>query len=121
MKSFTVHLPWPPKALSPNARSHWGMVKARAKYRKECGWNAIAAGLGRIKADELHLTVTFFPPDDRKRDRDNCIGAFKSGQDSIADVTGIDDSRFLVTYAQMQPPIRPRGMVKVELSWDEAG
>jgi hypothetical protein len=35
---MTLHLPWPPKELSPNARVHWAKKSKAAKaYRLQCG------------------------------------------------------------------------------------
>ncbi len=90
----TVCLPWPPKELSPNARTHWA-TKARIakRYRTTCH---ILAKQARLVTHEgtLDVVVTFFPPDRRHRDDDNCTGAFKPGRDGVADALGVDDSRF---------------------------
>jgi crossover junction endodeoxyribonuclease RusA len=98
-KPVTVLLPWPPSELNPNSRAHWA-VKARAvkKYRAECGWALKAIALRKVAAARLTLDIVFNPPDNRRRDRDNMIAAFKAAQDSIADVTGVDDSMFETSY-----------------------
>lgn len=94
-----IRLPWPKRELSPNARVHH-FPKARAvkAYRTGCAWEAKAQGAGRIKADRLPVTITFHPPDNRRRDRDNLIASFKAGADGIADVIGVDDSKWEPTY-----------------------
>lgn len=104
-----VTLPWPKRELSPNARVHH-FVKARAvkAYRTGCAWEAKAAGLHRIDADSLAVSITFHPPDARRRDRDNLIAAFKSGADGIADVLGVDDALWVPTYAIGAPVERGR-------------
>jgi crossover junction endodeoxyribonuclease RusA len=95
---MTVTLPYPPAKLSPNARLHWrAKAKAVKSYRAECGFELLAQGVNRMPS--VSLKLTFCPPDRRRRDRDNAIHAFKAGQDAIADITGIDDSQFQVTYA----------------------
>ena len=95
-----ISLPYPPTTLSPNARKHWA-VKSRATrgYRYDCAMSAKSQGLGKLEGDMLYLRVIFCPPNKRRRDYDNAIAAFKAGQDALADVTGIDDSNFRVTYA----------------------
>jgi hypothetical protein len=115
-----LFLPFPPKALSPNgSHGHWAAKSRPTKaYRTQCGWELIAGGLGKIKAESLGVVITFFPPR-AGMDLDNCIRRFKAGQDAIADVTGINDRNFVVSYPPLAAPIRPDGMVKIELSWAE--
>ena len=102
----SVCLPWPPKELSPNARTHWA-TKARIakRYRATCH---ILAKQARLQAGEgpIHLVVTFAPPDRRHRDDDNCTGAFKAGRDGVADAMGVDDSRFRVTASISTEPVK---------------
>lgn len=103
---LTFSLPFPPSGLNPNRsrRDHWAKTaKARKAYRDACGWECKAWGVNRFKADEVHLHIEFHPPDNRRRDRDNLIAAFKAGQDAIAEILGVDDSTIHVTYAPMQP------------------
>ena len=99
-----VSLPWPSPALSPNARTHWATkAKAVAKYRAACGWAAKAAGLRPIEADALAVAVTFHAPDRRPRDLDNMLASFKAGADALADVLGVDDSRWTLTLRRGEP------------------
>ena len=96
-----AQLPWPPSCLSPNARIHWAPKRAAtAKYRADCAWASRAAGIfdGMILPDPLPMTITFCPPNKRRRDRDNLIASFKAGQDGLSDAIGLDDSRFVPTY-----------------------
>ena len=110
-----VVMPWPPKALSPNARVHWSVKSKAAKaYRAECGWQCKAAKLVAPETDgRLHLWLDFYPPDKRHRDDDNMIAAFKSGRDGIADALGIDDKRFIC-----HPYVKDQigGMIKVRIT-----
>lgn len=98
---LTVTLPWPGKALSPNARLHWSRKSAAMKrYRSDC-WKLTLGATGASPSglpDQIPLAITFCPPDRRRRDRDNLIASFKAGQDGIADALGVDDSRFVPTY-----------------------
>ena len=110
-----VVLPWPSQALSPNARVH-RMAKATAarKYRAACDWHAKAAGLGRLQADALHMTLTFCPPDHRRRDLDNMLAAFKPGLDGLSDVLGVDDSNWSLTLRRGDPVKGGAVVVEVE-------
>lgn len=94
-----ILLPWPPSSLSSNARSRtWHKAAAAKKaYRKLCGLWAMAAGVRKMDGP-LAVTVTFNPPDKRRRDDDNMIASFKAGRDGIADVCGVDDADWAVDY-----------------------
>jgi predicted O-linked N-acetylglucosamine transferase (SPINDLY family) len=49
-------LPWPPRILSPNNRSHWAKKSpVRAKYRADCTYAALAAGVPEL--------ITYHLPD----------------------------------------------------------
>lgn len=102
---FEVTVPWPPKELSPNARKHWAAKGAKARtYRATCfaiAHNArIQARLGKLSVGgKARLTLTFCPPDNRRRDDDNMIASFKSGRDGIAEALGIDDNQFVTTFS----------------------
>jgi crossover junction endodeoxyribonuclease RusA len=109
-KRISIVFPWPPKELSPNGRLHWSKkAKAVRAYRSVCSGLCHEAGLHLKKHSlasqglNLRLTYVFNPPDARKRDKDNCIGSFKAGQDAIATVVGIDDNHFVTTYAMGKP------------------
>lgn len=90
-----VSFPWPPSCLSPNAkrRTHWRKYSGPTKdYREACAWTAKAAGWHLINDPAQHLAITFHPPDNRRRDLDGMLGAFKAGLDGIADAMNCDDS-----------------------------
>ena len=108
-------LPWPPKVLSPNARTHWATKSRAAKaYRSACFLLCRQAGLSAPTGRAL-LSLEFIPPDRRRRDDDNCIAAFKSGRDGVAQALGIDDSRF-VTQLQISAETIKGGAVRVRIS-----
>lgn len=90
-----VILPWPPRALSPNARTHWRAKAPIAKSYKQACW-ALTLNAGMVAPDtpKLALWLDFYPPDRRHRDDDNLVAAFKSGRDGVAQALGIDDKRF---------------------------
>ena len=108
-----IELPWPPKELNPNARAHWAQKSKAAKiYRTAC--MVITRLSGAVAPEgEVHLSITFCPPDRRKRDDDNCLASFKAGRDGVADALGIDDHRF-VTTLRMGEPVKG-GMVLVRI------
>lgn len=96
-----IELPWPPKELSPNARLHWAkLAKAKKAYRAECAYLAIAQGIRKVEADKLHLSLTFFAPTRRAYDLDNALARMKAGLDGLADVLGVDDSRWSLSIAR---------------------
>ena len=96
-----LELPWPPKELSPNARLHWAkLAKAKKAYRAECAYLAIAQGIHKVEADKLHLSLTFFAPTRRAYDLDNALARMKAGLDGLADVLGVDDSKWSLSIAR---------------------
>lgn len=106
-----ITLPWPPAGLSPNARLHWAeLARLKSQYRHACAWQAKAQGARKIDADALHLSLTFYPPSRRAFDLDNALARMKSGLDGLADVLGVDDSRWTLTIAKAG---EIGGMVKV--------
>lgn len=109
-----VILPWPPAALSPNARAHWA-TKARAAriYRHACATLTRQAGALAVGDGRLHVTLEFVPPDRRHRDRDNLLGSMKSGLDGIADALGVNDSLFDLTIRVSD---QIGGLIRVDVS-----
>lgn len=69
-------------------------ARLKKKFRNACGMQALAQGARRIQADSLQLRIVFVPPCRRHRDVDNCVSAMKAGFDGLADVLGVDDSRW---------------------------
>jgi len=107
-----VLLPWPPRALSPNARAHWRAKSTAAKaYRYRCFMEAKLCEL-TAPAGRLLLVIEFLPPNRQRRDDDNLIAAFKSGRDGLADALGVDDCLF-VTQCRLSTEVRPGGAVRV--------
>ena len=96
-----LELPWPPKELSPKARLHWAkLAKAKKAYRAECAYLAIAQGIRKVEADKLHLSLTFFAPTRRAYDLDNALARMKAGLDGLADVLGVDGSKWSLRIAR---------------------
>jgi len=125
---FQIILPWPTKALSPNARVHWSKkAKAAERYRYDCKMTSleyIRAGKWDMKAlsdlvaggYELHVFIDFYPPNRRARDDDNVIAAFKSGRDGLADALGIDDCHFQIHPFLKRDDVVVGGEVRVVIT-----
>lgn len=96
-----VTLPWPSKALHPNARVHWAS-KARAtrKARHDAKVACLAAGVRGLDWPAAHVSLTFQPPSRRAHDLDNLLAALKGALDGVADATGIDDSKWTISIAR---------------------
>jgi crossover junction endodeoxyribonuclease RusA len=111
-----VVLPWPDSKLSPNSRGkHWGRGAAAKKVAREVGFALTREAFGPVKPkwEGARLAITFCPPDRRRRDDDNAIGAFKAYRDGIADAIGVNDHKFNCTYAFGEPV--KGGSVRVEI------
>jgi len=97
-----VDLPWPPRDLHPNARVHWTRKhKATKAAREVAQW--MSCSLGPIEADRLNVTLTFFPPDNRRRDIDGMLAASKALIDGVADSLEVDDSRWSIALRRGDP------------------
>ena len=128
MSRWTVDLPFPPRELSPNARSHWAKKSKAAKaYRQQCrvllmaeatnqGWDvpALIAQADGQKGG-IHLWIDFYPPDRRHRDDDNCAAAFKAGRDGLADALEIDDRMMRMHPFLHAEPVKG-GLVRVTIT-----
>lgn len=110
-------LPWPPKALSPNARVHH-MARSRAakKYRMQCYLLAMAAGLRGVEWDgSIHVWITFLAPDRRRRDHDNMIASSKNLLDGLADALGVNDRLFHI-HPLVSDEVVKGGAVRIVLT-----
>lgn len=92
-----IELPFPPPVLAPNARPHWA-TKARAtkRYKTDC-----MVSLMPFRAQlrgRSEFSVTFHPPAAHRYDLDGLISRFKAGQDALAEITGVNDFQFVMTY-----------------------
>jgi len=109
---ITVTLPWPPRTLHPNARSHWTVKsKATKKYRIDA-FNSVFGELEQ--SDKYQVDITFYPPNNRRRDVDGCLSSIKSGLDGIADRLGIDDSKFCLSINLSETVIND-GLVEITI------
>ncbi|WP_417315655.1 hypothetical protein [Cycloclasticus pugetii] len=126
---FEIRLPWPPTALSPNARAHWAKkAKTAANYRYTCKLASksvlqfkreeVAALKELVSAGgQVHVFIDFYPPNRRQRDDDNVVAAFKSGRDGLADALGIDDCHFRThPFLHSDKVVKPLGEVRVVIT-----
>lgn len=115
--AITIKLPWPPKECHPNARVHWSIKARKAKNaRIVAAWTAKEAGIRPNDPDipqALRVTAVFSPPDNRRRDVDGMLSSIKNYLDGIADVIGIDDSKWQI--ALRREPATKGGSVRIEL------
>ena len=111
-------LPWPPRALSPNARVHY-MAVSRAKkvYRTACSWTARQQGAIDIGgAEVLFIGLEFVPPTRRHHDVDNCVASAKALIDGLADALGVDDRIFRLSPSPRIAEGEIGGFVRVTVS-----
>lgn len=115
MPPRVVTLPWPAKPLSQNARVHWSVKAKAVSYARSLAYWTTREVVGppRKGWTGAKLAITFCPPDRRRRDDDNAIGAFKAYRDGIADALGVDDHKFQCSYAFSEPV--KGGAVRVEI------
>lgn len=102
-----IYLPWLDPTLSSNARVHWSQTaKAVARARRDACVNTLSITNSAKRAvaaslDKIDIKVTFYPPDNRRRDKQNMPAnkTIKSYLDGIADALGIDDNKFNPSFA----------------------
>ena len=87
----TLLLPWPDRALSPNARKGWrGKLSPKSAARGEAFLLAKSAGW-RLEHGDYELELIFYPPDRRHRDLDNLFASLKPAIDGVCQAAGVDD------------------------------
>jgi crossover junction endodeoxyribonuclease RusA len=112
-----IRLGWPHKALWPNFRSrtHWPKTSATKNARAEAFYATRAAKVSVAAGDvPVIVQATFYPPDRRKRDYDNCGASIKAHLDGIADALGVNDNSFRPRTPIIGEPIKG-GAVVVEI------
>jgi hypothetical protein len=109
MNSYEISFPGP--LLNPNSTKHWSKkAKAKASHRMESKTLARSARPIVPDTDIIRVHLDFYPPDHRKRDRDNMRASMKAALDGLADALGVDDVRFDPTYTH-HAPIKPGKVV----------
>lgn len=111
-------LPWPAAPLWPNQarRLHWAVLH-RARKAQRTDVRRACAEAGVAAAERAAMEFEFYPPDQRRRDIDGCIGALKGAVDEIAAALALDDAdiptRFPAAFAA--PVERGAVIVKIEI------
>ncbi len=115
-----IELPWPDSSLAPNRKNgrHWGAVhSAKVKRLADARYLTLYAmrSTGYAPpAGALALSLTFCPPDRRRRDLDNLLSALKADFDGVAQALGVDDQMFEPITLKRGPTGRP-GKVVLEI------
>lgn len=116
-------LPWPDRALHPNARVHWSEKAREAKQSRSDGyWSAAHAGWKGLPLPDgpIHVWIDGYPKDRRARDADGLLSAMKPALDGIADALGVNDRRF-VPHPRVWDEVRKGGEVRVRITSDLDG
>ena len=120
-KQFTVTLPWPDRKLSPNHRGNWRTKETARKTAIDMGFCAALDAKGNSHGscvirlrDQLKMTLTFHPPDKRRRDLDNIESSMKYYSDGVFALLAIDDSA-VVESTKRWGDVKPGGEVVMTL------
>jgi crossover junction endodeoxyribonuclease RusA len=113
---MTVTLPLPPKSLSPNARISWRSRHRLTKHaRTVAKLHTLSALHGNQPPAFHHYSLTFYFPDNRRRDDDNASASCKAYRDGIADALHIDDSTLSLCRAPLMLVDRDNPRVEFHL------
>ena len=113
-----IILPWPPASLSGHNTGHWRARSAIvAKHREWARLATLAAGVSAPDQGDIHLIVTFYPPD-RRSDRLNFPARCKPHFDGIADALKVNDKRFVASYHYAEPVKDARVVIVLEPAHD---
>lgn len=93
--ALTLQLPYPDRALSPNAsKRHWRYKQpAKEAARTEAFYKAVSFRDWFTTSDTLQMTLTFYPPTKSRRDLDNVFASMKPTIDGMCQALEIDDSQ----------------------------
>lgn len=108
-----ILLPYPPRELHPNGRAHWAVkAKHARRQRQDAVLLARQAGYDKVawpQEGPLCVWITGYPRDRRRRDADGMLSSTKWAIDAIAEVMGVDDSRFVprpfISGETRKPPV----------------
>ena len=96
-----ITLPLPPRALSQNARSTWGRIKATRDYRTAAEWTARKIPASRRPGwTDARAEVVFYFPTRRRRDGANFAAMLKPAWDGLVRAGVLQDDAGLV----VEPP-----------------
>jgi crossover junction endodeoxyribonuclease RusA len=103
----TITLPWPDRAMSPNARSQWGRIRAVSPARDLARLNTldqVGQFLPLAQPKNIILTLDYYPPKGRRADWDNVVGLCKAYQDGIFDALRWSDAAIVDGRARKHAP-----------------
>jgi len=90
-----ICLPWPDKALNPNARVHYLMRHRAARKQRS---HACYLGHGGKRLQKPFCTVLPIVATRRRRDLDNVLASLKSALDGLTDAGWWDDDHHIGGY-----------------------
>ena len=119
---LTIELPWPSSKLLPNRAKglHWGQTSGLRASAFEAAYLLTHQAVGKYSGvwysltGNVPLTITFNPPDKRKRDLDGALSSLKTSLDGVATALTIDDSKFNPITLKRGAPVKG-GSVLVEV------
>lgn len=84
---YKIELPIPSRILSPNARVHWAQKAAKTKNLREMAYLVSLAVMALEKPlwEKAFVDITYFFPQNRRRDKDNLLSMLKAAFDGIGD------------------------------------
>ena len=94
MQNWFITISWPAQGASMNSRKHWSKQRKVKQAIKQEAAIACRHLPQQLKADSVAVAITFYPPDNRRRDADNLLSSIKPALDAISERIGIDDSKF---------------------------
>ena len=117
--ALIITLAWPDSLLSPNRVANWRKKATARKVARARAAIATRAGVGMLGAmppdTSLEVSLTFCPPDKRKRDMDNVLSSLKSAIDGVADALAVNDCCFV--YRMAWGDVVPGGCVVAVCRW----
>jgi len=113
---ITLQLAYPDPVLSPNSpKRHWRHKVAAKQFAKDYGrleafsWRDVFT-----TRDRLQMHLTFYPPNNARRDLDNAYSSMKAAIDGMCEGLEIDDSQIRRVVLEWGDAFKG-GCVKIEL------
>lgn len=116
LRELTIELPAGLPVLSLNDRLHWRKRHERGNAIREAAW-ALAMQQRAPRLERAAITVTYQPPDRRRRDADNMAASGKPAIDGLI-LAGVlpDDNAAHVTAVRYRiGPVHPRGRLIIHV------
>lgn len=110
----TIELPWPPSGNHQHGQNKNGgrYLNAKTKaYRQDVGW--MCKRLDTYGTRKIHVEITAFPPDSRRRDLDNLC---KPALDALMHAGVFFDDSQVDRLAIERGPVRKLGALLVKIT-----